>query len=349
VIWRGPVLDGDQRDLAAMLDAFVADHDLVLGDDPVTVAGLVAELAGLGLWTLGTAESAGGGGADRLTTVVALERLGRSWPALGWAAVQAHAAVDMLAGVAGEPGLVDLVHGGEAMVAVVDTVGAHVRLTRAGDTLTGTVDRVDAASETPYLLVLDGDETAALVKPAALMARPVARTGLGGALTRSLEVEADDVCWIDGADLASVRVRLRLGVAAVAAGIAGAAADAAAEYAAGRVQFGAPLTALPMVRQSLLAQASAVTTMLAAAVATPDDPGAALAAQREACDGAIDVCAAALQSHGGYGYLVEYGAERRLRDAVSLRAATDVQGAVVAAARSLAGPASASALRKEAS
>jgi alkylation response protein AidB-like acyl-CoA dehydrogenase len=157
------------------------------------------------------------------------------------------------------------------------------------------------------------------------------------------------VCWIDGADLASARVRLRLGAAAVAAGIAGAAADAAAEYAAGRVQFGAPLTALPTVRHSLLAQASAVTTMLAAVVAAPDDPGAAAAVQRAACDGAIDVCAAALQSHGGYGYLVEYGAERRLRDAVSLRAATDVQGAAAAAAGALASPTSAPASRKEAS
>jgi alkylation response protein AidB-like acyl-CoA dehydrogenase len=106
-----------------------------------------------------------------------------------------------------------------------------------------------------------------------------------------------------GSTVAAARRRLRFGTAAVAAGIAGAAADAAASYATDRRQFGGPLTALATVRQSLLGQATRTAAALALAVAAADDDVQALAAAREACDAAVDVAAAALQSHGGYGYL----------------------------------------------
>jgi alkylation response protein AidB-like acyl-CoA dehydrogenase len=44
-----------------------------------------------------------------------------------------------------------------------------------------------------------------------------------------------------------------------------------------------------------------------------------------------------VQIHGGYGYLAEYGVERLVRDAISLRAATDAGGGSRAAAALLAG------------
>ena len=349
--WWGPVLGGDESDVRAMLDSFVAAHNPVLEDDPASVAALVTELAELGIWTVGTAESAGGGGAGRELSVVALERLGRAWPALGWASVQAHAAVDALAGDDRFADLVTRIHAGAAAVAVVDASSAHVRLAWNGDTLTGAIDRVDAAAENPHVLVLIDDAAAVLVEPTATTATPLRRTGLGGAFTRSLEVQAtgDDVHELTVA-VASAQARLRIGAAAVAAGIAGAAADDAADYASGRRQFGAALTAIPTVRQSLLGQATRSAIALGAVLAVADDAVQTLAIVREACDGAIDVAAAALQSHGGYGYLTEYSAERRLRDAVSLRAAVDTQGGAVTVARTLVGlsPASSS-VRKEAS
>jgi alkylation response protein AidB-like acyl-CoA dehydrogenase len=347
--WHGPALDSDQRDLMAMLDDFTADHDVVLTDDPDVVARVTAELVELGVWTLGTAEEHGGGGADRATTAIALERLGRSWPALGWASAQAHAAVDVLACDERFAGLVARVQSGTAAVAVVDAGSAHVRLAWTGAGLSGSVDRVDAAAEAPYLLVLADEDSALLIDPAALTPRPLRRTGLGGAFTRSVRVEASAaaVAELTGVDVAAARVRLRLGAAAVAAGIAAAAADAAAAYSAGRRQFGDALIAIPTVRQSLLTQASRSAVALAAAMAVADDPVRSLAAAREACDGAIEVAAAALQSHGGYGYLVEYAAERHLRDAVSLRAAADVQGAAVTTARTLVGLGPATSLRKD--
>ncbi|MFC9359618.1 acyl-CoA dehydrogenase family protein [Rhodococcus sp. NPDC057014] len=350
--WWGPALHGDNRDVRAMLDSFVAAHDPVLGDDPTAVTALVTELAELGIWTVGTAESAGGGGAGRELSVVALERLGRAWPALGWASAQAHAAVDVLAGDDRFTDLVTRIHAGAAAVAVVDASSPHVRLALSGDTLSGAIDRVDAAAESPHVLVLVDDDAAVLVAPGATTATPLRRTGLGGAFTRSLEVQATggDVHELTAVDITSARARLRIGAAAVAAGIAGAAAEDAADYASGRRQFGAALTAIPTVRQSLLGQATRSVTALSAVLAAGDDAVQTLAVARDGCDGAIDVAAAALQSHGGYGYLAEYSAERRLRDAVSLRAAVDTQGGAIAAGRTLVGLAPAStSLRKEAS
>jgi hypothetical protein len=334
VTWIGPALDADQRDLVAMLDALAGDRDVVLEDDPAVVAPLVTELAELGIWTLGTTESAGGGGADAAMTAVALERLGRSWPALAWAAAQAHAAVDLLAGEERASDLVTGLHDGSERVAVVDATSDHVRLAWDGDALRGDVDRVDAAGENPHLLVLVGATTALLVPPSGSAGAPVRRTGLAGACTRALRVDASgsDVVRLEGVPTDPARVRLALGAAAAAAGIAGAAADAAMSYAAGRRQFGGPLTEIATVRQSLLDQHTRAVTATTLAVAGAGDPVGAHAVATAACEAAVDVCAAALQSHGGYGYLVEYPAERHLRDAVSLRAAADLQGGTRASA-----------------
>lgn len=336
--WHGPALDPDQRDLAGMLDAFADDRGVVLTDEPGLVTALIAAVAELGVWTLGTAEEHGGGGADRVMTAVALERLGRTWPALGWAAAQAHAAVDLLGGDDRFVDLVAAVHAGGSAVAVVDIASPHVRLAWTDDVLVGSVDRIDAAAEAAHLLVLTGADTALLIAPDALTATPLRRTGFGGAFTRSVELSAGPgaVHELTSVDVAAARTRLRLGAAAVAAGIAGAATDAAATYTAARYQFGRPLTSLPIVRQSLLDQATRTTaarTMALAAAA--ESEVCSFAAERTACDSAIDVAAAALQSHGGYGYLAEYPVERYLRDAVSLRAAADTHGAAVATARTL--------------
>jgi alkylation response protein AidB-like acyl-CoA dehydrogenase len=335
--WWGPALDDDGRSLRDVLDEFIDAHEPTLTDDVTAVTALVRELAGLGIWTLGTAETAGGGGADRTLTTVAFERLGRAWPALGWAAVQAHTAIDVLAGDDRFAVLVTALHVGNAAVAVADAQSLHVRLQRDGAAITGTVDRVDAAAEEPHLLVLFDGGTAALIEPAALTRDPVHRTGLGGALTRSLDIDARAAHVVDGVDVDAARVRLRLGAAAVAAGIAGAAADAAVSYAAERRQFGDTLTAIPTVRKSLMEQTSRAVLILGAVLGAAEDPIQAAAVALHALDGAIDVAADALQSHGGYGYLVEYDAERRLRDAVSLRAAADVRGQATTTARTLVG------------
>lgn len=348
--WRGPSLNGDQRDLMNMLSDFAAGQDVVLTDDPEVLGSLVSKLVGLGIWTLGVAEERGGSGADQATSSLALVQIGRSWPALGLAAVQAHTASELLADDERCADLLDRVHAGTAPIAVVDAGSAHVRLRWIGDTLRGSVDRVDAAAKAPYLLVLAGENTALLVDPSAYTSSPLRRTGLRGALTCCLAVDAtsDSLLVLTGLDVAAARSRLQFGIAAVAAGIAAAAADDAANYSATRYQFGDALTAIPTVRQSLLAQAARTSVILDAVMAGWDeDPVRCFATACEACDGAIEVAAAALQSHGGYGYLAEYPAERYLRDAVSLRAAADLERAEVATARALVRAAPAEALTQE--
>ncbi|MEE3853050.1 acyl-CoA dehydrogenase family protein [Gordonia sp. LSe1-13] len=337
--WWGPDLDDEQGAVRDMLDDFTAGHSLTLDDDRHLVGELVTELAELGVWTVGTAEAAGGGGAERVTTALVFERLGRAWPALGWASVQAHAAVDVLSGDERFETLVGALHTGESSVAVLDTSSSHVRVAIDGGRVTGTIDRLDAAGESPYLVILDGDNRAVVIEQAAASFTPLRRTGLGGAFTRSADIDADGarVLHVTDVDVDAARTRLLLGAACVAAGLAASAAAAALQYAAGRDQFGGALTDIPIVRLGLFEQAAHSAVGLSAALSAAAHPLTALAVARSCCDSAVTVAAASLQSHGGYGYLTEYGAERRLRDAISLRAAVDPHGATAAAGRVYAG------------
>lgn len=337
--WRGPALDADQADLAALLDDLTDDLPAAPADGD-EVSARVVGLAELGLWTLGTAEETGGGGAAPETALLAWERMGRAWPALAWASVQAHAAIDLLGTRPGHADLVAPLHAGQVAVAVVEASSPRVRLRWEGSRLTGAVDRVDAAGPAPHLIVL-GRAGALVIAPSALGATPVTRSGLAGAMSCAVDVDAgwgDSVRPVD-ADLVVVRRRMALGGAAVAAGIGAAAWDAATGYVSTRHQFGDTLTAIPTVRQSLHEQATRVAGMLHAAFGMARDGTveAAAGVLRTSCDSAIAVAADALQLHGGYGYLTEYPAERFLRDAVSLRASADVNTLVRLAAAELTG------------
>ncbi|MFE9328429.1 acyl-CoA dehydrogenase family protein [Nocardia sp. NPDC052278] len=344
-------LSEEQRDLRQMLASLATDRDVILSDElPDHVTFLAGELAQLGVWTMGASADVGGGGADAATVAVALEQVGRHWPALGWAAAQAHAAIDVLARADRCAEIRDLIHTRAAGIAVVDAASESIRLGWKRDRLVGSVARVDAAHAAPYLLVLSGDHDAVLVAPETITATPVRRTGLGGALTRSLRVDASaELVWqLHGVVASAARRRLHLGAAAIAVGIAGAAAEDAHAYASGRYQFGDALTAIPTVQASLFEQTSRTAVLDLAVRAAGADDLSAVAVARSACAAAIEICAAALQSYGGYGYLAEYPAERRLRDAVSLRAAADVEGSAVRAARAFVGLPSESRITKEA-
>ncbi|MFF0516847.1 acyl-CoA dehydrogenase family protein [Streptomyces sp. NPDC004250] len=326
--WLGPRLDPEQRGLVDMLDALATERGTDLTDDPAHVGALRRELAELGVWTLGVAETHGGGGANQTMTTIALERLGRHWPALALACVHAHAAVDVLGSADGE--LVPRLHTAEALVAVVEADATHVTLTREGDGVTGSVARVDVTGRPDALIVLNPDRGGLLFDAEALASGPVLRRcGLSGAGTMPLTLNGVVGASVHelALDSNAVRNRLRLGAAAVAAGIAGGAVSAATVYAAGRHQFGGPLTALPTIRASLSTQTfRATTALLTVLAAEAQGTTAASAALIQACEAAVDVSTASLQIHGGYGYLSEYPAERFTRDAVSLRAAVDAAG-----------------------
>jgi alkylation response protein AidB-like acyl-CoA dehydrogenase len=217
--------------------------------------------------------------------------------------------------------------------------GDGVELT--GGRLTGALDRIDPAGRDPRLVLLLDRETAVVAPGGGVsFGSGVRRTGLDGALTVSCRIDADlpDGAVVRGPAAGRAGALLDAGAAAVAAGIAEASAQAALAYSGSRIQFGAALTDLPTVRASLSAQAATARAALATAVSAdldrPEDLAAALA---QTCELAVDVAAAAVQSHGGYGYMAEYGVEGLLRDAISLRAAARAAESTRTAARALVG------------
>ncbi len=114
----------------------------------------------------------------------------------------------------------------------------------------------------------------------------------------------------------------RLNIGACSIGGGQAAFDQAVSYVTSREAFGKPLAAQQSILFTLAdmdTQLEAARTLLArAAVAL--DSGAAdkvrlcAMAKRVATDAGFSVANSALQMHGGYGYLTEYGLERIVRD-----------------------------------
>jgi alkylation response protein AidB-like acyl-CoA dehydrogenase len=114
----------------------------------------------------------------------------------------------------------------------------------------------------------------------------------------------------------------RLNIAACSLGGAQAAFDKAGAYVRERQAFGAPLLDEPTIRFTLADMATGLETsrMLlwrAASALDNDDPDKVelcAMAKRYVTDTCFDVADKALQLHGGYGYLREFGLEKIVRD-----------------------------------
>ncbi|WMY78899.1 acyl-CoA dehydrogenase family protein [Citricoccus sp. I39-566] len=334
--WYGTALEDEQAAVRAMLDdlaSSLAEGSEHQGHTEQARSAIVES----GMWVLGAPEDLGGAGADLATTLLVLERLGRYWPALGWASAQAQAALTILAH-GSQSDLSAGVADGSSAVAVLEAESAHVSVTGSHDgRWTGQIDRIDVAADTAAVIILDGESAAWLFTEDALSFDPVGVTGLEGARTRSVTLDAARAELVT-TELLPARALLRLSAGAIAAGIAGAAADAAREYAASRSQFGGALTLIPVVRQSLVEQVNgatqAITTVMSADSASL---ASVTAAMENALQAGVTVAGQSVQSLGGYGYLDEYPTGRFVRDAASLRSAVDSFSANRQSARSLAG------------
>lgn len=312
--WYGPALSSDQHDVLKLVDEMLAGVD---PDDVAKVRELPGALAALGLWTVGVSEELGGGGADWPMTALVIERISRVVPELGVACAHAHAAALAVPGA-----IRALLHSGGIEIVVAESSALHVSVDLAG----GRIDRFDAFDPDRAHVVLLGDDPV-LIGPAGIsVGRTLRTTGLSSLRTVKLTLDGTSVRPLPS-DAAAVRSSLLMGLAAVAAGIAGAAVDTASAYAAQRHQFGGPLAALPVVRASLTDQVQRTAALTHAVFAGAPDSLGAIAVARLACALALEVADAALQVHGGYGYLREYRIERLLRDALSLRASVDITGA----------------------
>lgn len=294
-------------------------------------------LAAHGVWTLGVAEAVGGGGADHPTTAYTLAEIAAAWPSVALACAHAHAGAAAVA-EATSSGL-DLaeVHEQGRPLAVLDAVDGRIDTIRETGRTWIAAPRIDVTGEAD-LVIAFADEIAVVPAAAVRFSRPVRTTGLRGAHTVSVGAWVEPRHWCGDAALSvQLRTRLHSGIAAVAAGIAGAAAAYSRRYAHDRVQFGAPLTAIPTVREALVEQENATMTALLHACARTTTPHDLLTTHR-ALDAAVESATCAVQILGGYGYLAEHPVEEYLRDAISLRAAADAAWSRASAAVTWATP-----------
>jgi len=149
-------------------------------------------------------------------------------------------------------------------------------------------------------------------------ALPTYRVGLSG-------VEIDLDCRLGGADGSAYDAlldRSRVALAAMAVGVASAAAEYAREYAKQRVAFGVPIAqkqAIAFMLAEMAIEVDAARLMVWEAAWQIDEgqdaAKAAYLAKQYADKAVMFVADSAVQTLGGYGFIREYPAERWLRNA----------------------------------
>ena len=114
----------------------------------------------------------------------------------------------------------------------------------------------------------------------------------------------------------------RIGIASQALGIARAALEAAVEYSKTRVQFGAPISKLQAIQwmvADMATELDAARLLTLRAAFLKDHKlryeKEAAMAKLFASEAASRIATKAIQVHGGYGYIKEYNVERHFRDA----------------------------------
>lgn len=322
--WR---LTPEERDFAASVAGIAEELRPAAGALEAGAIGarpLLETLAPYELAGAAVPEALGGAGAAPRTALVAVAGLACVSPPVALLVARAQGAAWALATAGPAPPadcLEALIAGEPAALANAPAVSWSPD--GGGARLRGEVV-VDGACWAGTLLLLAGGE-GMLVRPLpdGMPRAARARTGLRGLGTETLALDAAAVRLPAGV------VRRALAYAAVAdavaaTAVAATALDEAAAHVEERHQFGGPLARLPIV-QNLLAGARerlarAEARLLALAAADPDAWTAGAPPLRDAARTAVDACDVALQLHGGYGYVDELPAERRLRDALSLRA-----------------------------
>ncbi|MFQ5962133.1 MAG: acyl-CoA dehydrogenase family protein, partial [Candidatus Methylomirabilales bacterium] len=114
----------------------------------------------------------------------------------------------------------------------------------------------------------------------------------------------------------------RVGIAALAVGLARAALEDSVKYSKNRVQFGQAISSFQAIQFKLADMATAIDaarllTYRAAFLADQGNPFTKEASMAKVYSAEVAVGAAnqAIQIHGGYGYIAEYPVERYFRDA----------------------------------
>jgi hypothetical protein len=314
---------------------------------------LLRTLGGVGLLGLPYDEAYGGGGQPYEVYLQVLEELASAWAAVALA-VSVHTMTCYPLATFGsddqrERWLPDMA-GGDLLGAYClsetqsgsDAGALATRATRDGDhfVLNGTKAWVTHGGVADYYLTFcrTSDDAkrgiSALLVPATTEGlkpqQPERKMGLWASPTASIvledaKVDADRLLGAEGDGLRIALSALdsgRLGIAAIATGVAQAALDAATAWVTERQQFGKRIAEFQGVSFILADMATGIqaarSTYLAAARRRDSGlsfgPQAAMA-KLFATDNAMKVTIDAVQLFGGYGYTTEYPVERYLREA----------------------------------
>ncbi len=310
-------------------------------------------LGGLGLLSMPFEERWGGGGLPYEVYLQALEEIGGAWASVG-VGVSVHALVCLVVSVHGgaeqrERWLPELL-GGELLGAYClseyeagsDPGAMRMRAVRHGDgyRLRGTKAWVTHGGEADFYVVfartsddrrdgiscflVSGDAAGLEPQP------PERKMGLNGSTTAALvfedvEVGAERLIGGEGEGLPIALAALdsgRLGIAAVAVGLAQACLDCAVQYAGQRRTFGRRIIEHQGVAFMLADMAAAVEGARAAMLeaARRRDRGLPFSCQASiakllATDAAMSVSSDAVQVLGGAGYTQDFPVERMMREA----------------------------------
>ena len=311
---------------------------------------LLPELAALGLLGLAVPADYGGAGLDLLTIALVMEELGAGdgSVALTLAAHNSLCIGHLLIAASEEqkrrwlPPLVRGEHLGcwalTEPASGSDALGVQSRCRREGDTyvLSGTKQFITNGSIGGFAVVLVG------AGERSLSAFGICRGAAGfraGRREEKMGLHASDTAQIVLADcrvaerdrigaegkafedVKRVLDRGRVGIGALAIGLARASLEIATAYAKGRRQFGRPIAEFEMIQWKLARgrtdlDAARLLVHRAAALADAGSPFTAAASKAKlyASESATRVADDALQVLGGYGYLRDFPIERHLRD-----------------------------------
>ncbi len=289
------------------------------------LAGLISKARDLGLLSLRDPPEKGGGGLGLPGTAAALREVARGCAGVAAVLLVHHAATGPLIQTLRPrrvEGLAAPVLPGIAEASPDGSLRGTARFVLGGlraDSLLVFARGPDGVSGCYWVPTADTRIRRRPLHQAGLRACPAAEVVFEGARGERV---AGDAAPIWQAPLAS----LRIGAAAVALGVADSARAVAAKYASERSQGGVPIIDHQQVRLLLgqmTVETRAAGALLGEACENPAGD-APLAAKIAASEAAMRASTDAVQILGGYGYMRDYGLEKRMRDAALLLAWPEV-------------------------
>jgi alkylation response protein AidB-like acyl-CoA dehydrogenase len=346
-MWQETVRDFCQTELKPLAAQTDAEAKL-----PMAV---VKKMAPLGLLALSVPEADGGPGLDTISAAIAIEELGRACgsTALSVAAHNGLCVSPMVAfGTAEQKAhYLPLLTSGDGLGSLALTEpgagsdlagGVQTTVTRVGDTwlVNGSKAWITNPSLAPLIITLGRMDKAAGThgfgmvivetdRPGLTIHPPEKKMGLRGSPTHMLTFEQvrvpqENLLGEAGLGLQQTLATLdggRIGIGAMAVGLAQAALDEALRYAQERHTFGQPLTRHQAIQHMLADMGTEIEAarLLVYRAAWLKDQGKAFAkeaamAKLFASETTERAAYKAIQIHGGYGYSAEFPLERIYRD-----------------------------------